>query len=87
MGTPLYRAMTNGDYPVPEAAQTRWVVPILDRQMERLGWVPTDQLEEAVEALEQIARHGDMPAGEPWQRAYVEVVMMARDALAKLRGQ
>jgi hypothetical protein len=35
-------------------------------------------------ALEQIALHADMPAGESWEQAYVEVTSMARTALAEV---
>jgi hypothetical protein len=32
-------------------------------------------------ALEEIVRHDEMAAGESWNRAYVEVVATAREAL------
>lgn len=32
-------------------------------------------------ALEAIVRHADMPDGESWEQAYIEVTTMARDAL------
>lgn len=40
----------------------------------------------AREALEEIVRHADFPAGEPWERAYAEVTTMARAALEDLDG-
>jgi hypothetical protein len=42
------------------------------------------QLDDAVEALRDIVRHADMPAGESWERSYREVTERAR---AALRGQ
>lgn len=36
----------------------------------------------ATRTLEEIVRHADMPAGESWEAAYVEVTSMARDCLA-----
>lgn len=38
------------------------------------------------EALEDIERHADMPDGEDFERAYVEVTQIARDALEALRS-
>lgn len=37
------------------------------------------------DALEQIVMHADMPAGEPWERAYLEVTDFARAALSRER--
>jgi hypothetical protein len=34
-----------------------------------------------LEALRQIVRHADIPAGESWEQAYIEVTTMAREAL------
>lgn len=33
------------------------------------------------ETLEQIVRHADIPAGESWEQAYIEVTTFAREAL------
>jgi hypothetical protein len=39
-----------------------------------------DRAERAEAALDAIIAHADMPAGESWEQAYIEVTSIARDA-------
>lgn len=42
---------------------------------------PEAEVEKAARALEAIVRHADMPDGESYEQAYIEVTSLAREAL------
>jgi hypothetical protein len=47
----------------------------------RVEVVPASEVKPLREALENIVRHHDIPAGESWEAAYNEVCEMARSTL------